>query len=185
VADTKTKMIVKIFIARFLIPVKAGCIFLINMIQEQKILFKNKLKQFCHTMIGQRIAAVKEAMINAQQAANSGEKSSAGDKYETTRAMGHLQKDMHARQLAENLKELAALDAVAVHTVFNAVTTGAFIQCAGVSFFIAAGLGKQIVEGETIIFLSPHAPLASQMQDKKPGDHFLFGKLDTVILDLF
>jgi hypothetical protein len=39
-------------------------------------------------------------MESAQQSANSEEKSSAGDKYETSRAMGHLEKDMHARQLA-------------------------------------------------------------------------------------
>jgi transcription elongation GreA/GreB family factor len=159
--------------------------FLRHMTQQEKIVFKSKLKQFCHAMIEQRIHAVKDAMANAQQAANSEEKSSAGDKYETSRAMGHLEKDMHARQLAENLRELAGLDAVAVHTVYHSVTTGAFVQCAGISFFIAAGLGRQSAEGKTILFLSPHAPLARQMQYKKTGDSFLFADVNTVIVDLY
>ena len=45
-------------------------------------------------MIKQRIAAATLAIENAQSAANAEEKSSAGDKYETSRAMSHLEKDM-------------------------------------------------------------------------------------------
>ncbi|HMC85967.1 MAG TPA: hypothetical protein VKI61_10590 [Chitinophagaceae bacterium] len=69
------------------------------MTAADKILFKNNLKQFCQLTIEQRIAAAKEIIQNVQEAANNEEKSSAGDKYETGRAMGHLQKDMHSRQL--------------------------------------------------------------------------------------
>ena len=69
------------------------------MTAADKILFKNNLKQFCQHTIEQRIAAAKEIIQNVQEAANNEEKSSAGDKYETGRAMGHLQKDMHSRQL--------------------------------------------------------------------------------------
>ncbi len=68
-------------------------------------------------------------MEDAQQAANGEEKSSAGDKYETSRAMGHLQKDMHARQLAEQAKELAALHAVNVDLLYDTMATGAVIEC--------------------------------------------------------
>jgi hypothetical protein len=150
-----------------------------------KIVFKNKLKQFCHALIEQRIHAAKTAMANAQQSANSEEKSSAGDKYETGRAMGHLEKDMYSRQLAENIRELASLDAVNSNIIYDTATTGAFIQCAGVSFFIAAGLGKQLVDGETILFLSPHAPLAKMIVFKKAGDSFLFKGTDMHIIDVY
>src|ERR1700736_1647953 len=81
-------------------------------IVAERLAFKNRLKQWGLDLIGERMAAAKEAMEQAQEAANSEEKSSAGDKYETGRAMGHLQKDMHARQLAESVKELATLHAV-------------------------------------------------------------------------
>lgn len=77
------------------------------MTSQEKIAFKNRLKQTGLQLISDRIAMAKSAGDNAQAAANSEDKSSAGDKYETGRAMGHLEKDMYARQQAENVKELA------------------------------------------------------------------------------
>jgi hypothetical protein len=146
-----------------------------------KIIYKNRLKQFCQQRIEQRITAAKEAIKNAQDAANTEEKSSAGDKYETGRAMGHLQKDMHVRQLAEHIKELADLHAVNTDIVYNTATAGAFIETDQPAFFIAAGLGKQIIDGQPIFFLSPHAPLAGILQNKKQGDSFIFNRNVVVI----
>lgn len=150
-----------------------------------KIAFKNKLKGFCQKSIEDRINAVKEAMKNAQDAANSEEKSSAGDKYETGRAMGHLQKDMHAGQLGGYLKEQAGLHAVNTSIVYDHIAAGAFVQTDTLTFFIAAGLGKQIIDGQPVFFISPHAPLAAQLQHKKNGDSFSFNKQDLLITDIF
>src|ERR1700761_3965133 len=95
---------------------------------QEKLAFKQRLKQWGLDLIGQRIATANESMDAAQQAANNEEKSSAGDKYETGRAMGHLQKDMHARQLAESMKELAALHALSVESIYSTARTGAFVR---------------------------------------------------------
>jgi hypothetical protein len=153
--------------------------------RQEKIIFKNKLKQFCSYLIEQRIKSAKAAIDNAQQAANSEEKSSAGDKYETGRAMSHLERDMHTKQVAENIKEIAMLQAIHTDIIYDTIVTGAFIKCTGMSFFIAAGLGKQIIDGEIILFLSPNAPLAKLMQNKKTGDHFLFAGKDCAIAEVF
>lgn len=155
------------------------------MTDQPKIIFKNRLKQLCQSIITQRIEAVKIAIHQAQEAANNEDKSSAGDKYETSRAMNHLEKDMHSRQLAEIVKELANLHAIDVNRIYTAGVPGAFIQCSGISFFIAAGLGKQIVETDTIFFLSPNAPLAKTLHNKKTGDHFLFNQIETMIFDIY
>jgi len=150
-----------------------------------KIQFKNLLKDFCRRAIEQRMAAAKEAIQNAQEAANNEEKSSAGDKYETARAMGHLQKDMHARQLSEYVKEMSNLLAVNADVIYDHAAAGAFIETDQTSFFIAAGLGKQTIDGKQIFFLSPNAPLALMLQNKKQGDSFVFNKSNIVITELF
>jgi hypothetical protein len=155
------------------------------MTTAEKILFKQTLKQAGLAIIGQRIMAAQALMDEAQQAANQEGKSSAGDKYETARAMGHLQKDMYARQLTEQAKERAALHAINVDAIAEAAAPGAYVQCERVAFFIAAGLGKQVIDGNTLFFLSPQAPLALLMQHKKPGDHFVFNQTRTIIVDLF
>ena len=129
------------------------------MTKEEKIALKDKLKLFCQSVIDQRIQSAKAVINSAQQAANQEEKNSAGDKYETARAMGHLEKDLHTRQLAENLKELAALHAIGTHTLYISVTAGAFIRCNAVSFFIAAAI--------ILFFLLTHRPLLSKPEPVK------------------
>lgn len=155
------------------------------MTDAQKIAFKHKLKKWGLDLIGQRIATANAAMDQAQEAANSEEKSSAGDKYETGRAMGHLQKEMHARQLAESLKELTALQAISIEPFSQEGRPGAYLQGEDIAFFIGAGLGKQVVEGQTILFLSPHAPLAKLLQGKKIGDQVLFNNRPVNLREVF
>jgi hypothetical protein len=151
----------------------------------EKIVFKQRLKRWALDGIGHRIAASREAIDQAQQAANQEEKSSAGDKYETGRAMGHLQKDMHARQLAESMKELAALHSVQTDILYSVAGPGAYVRAEDIAFFIAAGLGRQQLEGQTILFLSPQAPLAKVLQNKKTGDDIAFQGKNIRILEIF
>jgi hypothetical protein len=149
--------------------------------ESEKIAFKNRLKLAGQQIIEQRIAVAKTLIKNAQEAANSEEKSSAGDKYETARAMSQLEKEMHSKQLAEQLKELALLNEVKTDAVYTKVFSGACIECAGMVLFIAAGLGKQTIDEKLIIFLSPQAPLAKILHHKKAGDKFLFSGKEVVI----
>ncbi|SHN37885.1 hypothetical protein [Chitinophaga sp. CF418] len=155
------------------------------MTRQEMITFKTRLKKAGEVLIAERIAMAKSAVDNAQEAANSEDKSSAGDKYETGRAMGHLEKDMYARQLAENIREFDKLQKVNTDIIYTTVQLGAFIRCQTYSFFIAAGLGKQVIDDQTIFFLSPDAPLAKLLLHKKAGDSFLFNKMDMVILEIY
>jgi len=155
------------------------------MLEVERIEFKNKLKEICRSLIQQRMEATKLAMQHAQEAANTEEKSSAGDKYETSRAMSHLEKDMHSKQLAEIVKELGLLHAVGVNKICQVVEPGAFVECAHVSFFIVAGIGKQIVDSKEIYFLSPQAPLAKMLYNKKAGDRFMFNQTEAEIVGVY
>lgn len=141
---------------------------------KERIAHKLLLKQYCEEIFLQRIAITQLAMDEAQAAANQESKSSAGDKYETARAMSHLEKDMHARQLLAHQQDLNALRAINVQIIHQTPAAGAFVRTSTANFFIGAGLGKQSVSGETVIFLSPASPLAQQLLQKKPGDEFDF-----------
>lgn len=148
---------------------------------DERISRKLLLKQFAEQLITQRITITVQAMNAAQDAANHEEKSSAGDKYETSRAMSHLEKDMHARQLLAHQQDLSALRDIDVQKIYTKPAPGAFVKTSNVSFFIAAGLGQQNVNGENIIFLSPISPLAKQLMLKKSGDEFEFKGKNKII----
>lgn len=152
---------------------------------QKKIAFKNKLKHFCEELIQERINAAQQAITNARESTNQEAKSTVGDKYETARAMGQLEQDMYARQLSENLKEFSTLQSIDANNICKEAGAGAFVQCTTISFFIAAGLGKKIIDDKTILFLSPNAPLAKILLHKKAGDSFVFNAANLIIENLF
>jgi len=153
--------------------------------QQEKLAYKAGLKRWALDHLGQRIATAGEAMQQAQEAANSEEKSSAGDKYETGRSMAQLEIDKLRRQLAELVRELAALHAVNADQLITTATSGAILRTDKIDLFISIGLGKQTIANRTVIFLSPQAPMARTLQNKRPGDSILFQQETIPIREIF
>ncbi|MEO6733080.1 MAG: hypothetical protein ABIN01_17785 [Ferruginibacter sp.] len=151
----------------------------------EKSAFKKRLLDICKGVIEQRIASGVAAIANAQAAANEEEKSSAGDKYETSRAMSHLEKDMHARQLTANNAELAALFNINCARLYHAIAKGSFVDCGDCCFFIAAGLGKISFEGRNIYVVAPAAPVAKLLFQKKQNEVILFNERELSINDVY
>ena len=152
---------------------------------DDQIAFKERLWRASIELIESRIARTVTSMEAAQAAANAEEKSSAGDKYETSRSMNQLDKEMHSRQLVANRAELAALQQVPVGQVNAFVGPGAVAAFDGRVFFIAAGLGKINFEGVEVYLLSPKAPLAVALNKKQVGDMVVFDRLESRIELLF
>lgn len=152
---------------------------------QQKLEFKKRLHKKAIEFIEQRITNAAVAMQSAQQAANEEEKSSAGDKYETSRAMSHIEKDMFARQVAENKKELASLLAINFDKLCDNIMAGSIAESKEFIFFIGAGLGSIDFEGKAVYFLSANAPLADLLYNKKKGDTFRFGNKELMIQDIY
>ena len=151
----------------------------------QKTEYKIRLHKFCIEIINKRISAARQFIENAQANANSEEKSSAGDKYETSRAMSHLEKDMHSRQLLANQNELVQLLQVNILTMHTYIAIGSIVACGELVFFIAAGLGKISFEGKIIYLVSPNAPVAKLMMSKTAGSKILFNNKELVVDEVF
>jgi hypothetical protein len=152
---------------------------------EDKIIFKIKLFTVCRQMLEERIAKCLSEVKNAQAFANEEEKSSAGDKYETGRAMSHREKDMFLNQAALNKSELAALLSVDHQKIYKSIQPGAALLCDDCTFFIAAGLGKISMDANTVYLLSPFAPFAKMLTSKKRGDVVIFNRKEIIIRDIF
>lgn len=143
---------------------------------------KQQLHSACLDALNKRIEAAKYAMEQAQQSANSEEKSSAGDKYETGRAMSHHVRDMNAKQLQEALKDLAALKLINPDALHEKILIGSAVKTSGGNFYITVSAGQLKIENEAWFALSPAAPIAQSLLNKKKGDKFLFkGKEETIL----
>lgn len=135
---------------------------------------KKVLITICETLIKQRMEAAEKAMKEAQEASNSEEKSSAGDKYETSRAMGQISRNLNAQQVAEALKELALLQQMAKMPPLSTIQNGSLIETDGPWFFIALGLGKIAWNGKDVYVINPIAPLAKNLMALKTNDTIAF-----------
>ena len=152
---------------------------------EAKIAFKKRIRESCITYLTSRIDAARHAMLEAQESANSEEKSSAGDKYETSRSMGQLHRDMNAKQLEEASRELAYVSALPVTTLSTFAGAGSVVVCDQYVFFIAAGSKTIMEDGQQVVMLSPTAPVARQLEGKKDGDTFQFNGREIKIHGVF
>lgn len=135
---------------------------------------KIEIIDHCKELLLGRIAESKKAMLSAQEAANNEEKSSAGDKYETGRAMGHLEKDRNAGQLAKAQEELTNLMRIDLSIPHKTITTGALVQSTQGMLFLAIGIGSIVIGKDKIVVLSPASPLAQLIKEKRKGDSYIF-----------
>jgi len=154
------------------------------MTKEEKINQKKELKAICITLVETRVSNALQAMNQAQEAANSEEKSSAGDKYETGRAMSQRERDMNAMQWKEANKELLFLKSIDIDKIYECAESGAIIKSNDHTYFIAVGIGSIIYNEQKVFVISAKAPLASLLIGKKKGEEFVFHekriKIETV-----
>ena len=123
----------------------------------------------------QQAETCRKEMKLAQDSANSEEKSSAGDKYETGRAMSQQQRDFFAKRLDAAALELAVFDALSNLSPTGKIQAGSLIKAGNQYFFVGSGIGLlSLPSGEKLICTSTDSPLGKSLMGKKPGDEFSF-----------
>ena len=109
-------------------------------------------------------------------------KSSAGDKYETGRAMINLEKEKVEENLLELVKKRVAISAIDPLKVTRKVMNGSLVETRTGIFFISTSLGKLEIDGNIVFAISPVSPIAQVMLDLTSGDSFEFnGKKDSIV----
>lgn len=145
---------------------------------------KKKVLETCKDILQTRINNAEAAMNSAQESTKSEDKSSAGDKFETGRAMGHLNRDMYAKQLVEAKKDYEKLMKINPNFKNQIVSTGAMVYTNTNIYFIACGIGKIKVLNTEIMVLSPLSPIAMAMLNKKVNEIFEFNQQKYQIISL-
>ena len=131
-------------------------------------------------VLEERIHHIRNSIQRATEAANSEEKSSAGDKYETARAMSHLERDMHAAQLVKAEQELLALKKLDLAKK-DRMFPGAAAKTGEGWYFLSIGLGALETQENKVILLSPASPLGKLFREKTAGDMVRFNQKDLFI----
>jgi transcription elongation GreA/GreB family factor len=133
---------------------------------------KNNLLQQCIAIVQTRINNAEQAIQSAQQASNDDTKSSAGDKYETSREMMQQDTNRNLAQLTEASKLMVALNRISADTISTKADNGSLVLTTNGNFFLAVSAGTLNVDGEAYFAVSPGSPIGNIMKGKKAGDEF-------------
>lgn len=141
---------------------------------EQLLRIKGELFNYCADYVQRRISTALHAIESAREGAESETKSSSGDKYETGRAMMHLQMEQYTVQLSESMKLKEALAQIRIDGESTSVRPGSMVVTDKEIFFIAISIGNVTLKNQRFVIVSPGSPFGTSLMGLKAGDAFTF-----------
>jgi len=146
---------------------------------------KSTVLQHLKSLLEERMRVAWDAMEAAQESANDQGKSSMGDKYETSRSMGQLDRNMHARQFEQTRQERMILERLNAGEKSQRVAVGSLLETTAGWFFVAVSLGSVKINEETVLAVSSSSPVGASLLGKEAGNKFDFMKKQHEILNLY
>ncbi|PUV24374.1 MULTISPECIES: hypothetical protein [Sphingobacterium] len=134
-----------------------------------------------------RIAMIESALETARDSSNDDTKSSAGDKYETSREMIQQDINRYQGQLVEANKDLLQLTNItsAVGDKTDFVKLGSLVKTNVGLYFIATSIGAIKIGDNNVFVISAASPIGQLLLGRKIGESFLFNRLNQTILELY
>lgn len=145
-------------------------------------MIKNKLYDYCVNYVNERINSSQTAITVAQAAANEEGKSSAGDKYETGRAMMQLEIENNTSQLLQTKQLRQVLEHINITITPSVVQQGALVETSQGTYYIAIGAGLVNIDSKPYYLISLVSPIGAILKDKKVGDKVIFNGKEISIL---
>lgn len=136
-----------------------------------------------HELLLAKLADIRTELAELDQSLENETKSSAGDKYETSREMIHQEQEKLSELLAHTKRMLEMLKSS--KTVVNGVVIpGALVQTDKTLLHISVPLGKVESNGKAVFFVSPTSPLAQVLLDKRVNDEVSFNCITHKIIEI-
>lgn len=142
---------------------------------------KEILYAHCEQNVQERLNRIQEEIEKIQASANEETKSSAGDKYETGRAMAQLEIERSWQQLDEAKKLKQVLQGIGIGRMTNVVIPGSLIKTSNGIFYISISLGLVTIEQKKFLFISAESPIGKLLMGKKVNDSITWNRVTYTI----
>lgn len=146
---------------------------------------KQQLYNLCLAYIEQRISTAQQALEMCNSSANEETKSSAGDKYETTREMIQQEIEKHSASLAEAIKQKQFLQQITTGKRYEKIQPGSLVITDKNNFYISISAGALMLEAKKYLAVSPSSPIGINMIDKQAGNSFVFNNITRTIQEVW
>ncbi|SFG76039.1 3-oxoacyl-ACP synthase [Pedobacter insulae] len=145
---------------------------------------KASLYKLCQNFIEERIQTATIALKQAREASNDDTKSSAGDKYETSREMMQQDIDRNKRLLIDAEENLMLLNSIKEVVPTNVARNGSLVYTNQGNFYLSISAG-QLHLGKDIFFaISAFSPIGKLLLGKAKGDQFDFNGKKYIINEI-
>lgn len=135
---------------------------------------KIAVHQACLDHLKQKIERLQKMVDDAQRAASEDTKSSAGDKFETSREMMKREIDKFNQQIGQSNKMLQLLSQLDPTSSPSKVGVGSLLETNEGWYYLSVSLGKLVVAGTTVFALSLASPLGQALAGKGPATELTF-----------
>src|SRR5688500_1791797 len=112
---------------------------------------KEELLKGCIEHVQQRIDLARRAIDSLQRDANEETKSSAGDKYETGRAMVQQEIEKHLQQLSEAQRQMQILSEIKPDAPHLSARVGSVVRTDNGNYFLSVPAGK-LIAGQNLFY---------------------------------
>ena len=152
---------------------------------KDKFQLKKNLLDTCRRIISERIEVIEQNLKGVRESRNNETKSSAGDKYETGRAMLQIEEDNYKKQLHQAQLLNNQLDQIKIDSMANQVGIGSLVVTDQGEYFISVGLGEVSLQGKTYYCISAASPVGGKLIKQKIGYQFDFNGREIEIIEIW
>ena len=111
-------------------------------------------------------------------------KSSAGDKFETSRSTMQIEYDKLNHQIIQLKDQLNKIVLIESNKTFSKIRYGALVITNSSYYLVSIGLGKYSIDNKSVFVISLTSPIGQILVDKKRGDHIIFNNKKEEIIDI-
>lgn len=128
---------------------------------------KEKIHGQCLALLNEKIHVLEVMMRELGEGVKANDKSSAGDKHETARAMIQIEQENIQRQMTGLEEQKALLQKIDAGLKSASVVKGSLVKTDKGYVFLSLALGKIILDGVAVMVLSPQSPLGMRLMGLK------------------
>ncbi len=145
---------------------------------------KRKVIETLTNKLNEQLEDLQRSIASVNESIKGEEKSSAGDKYETARAMNHIELDRLNNLYGNLIKSGTILKNISSKEKHTAIRLGSLVQTSRRHLFFCGGMGKVHVANADILTMSMGSPIGQLFLGKKVGDSIVFNNSSEIIEDI-
>ena len=147
-------------------------------------MFKDKVLNEITVSLRDKILIIENELNILSDEKNNITKSSAGDKFETSRSTMQIEYDKLNNQLIQKKNQLKKIELLDTKKKYKSVNYGSLVITNTNNYLISIGLGQYIIDDHSVFAISLSSPIGRILLDKKKGDSFIFNNNAEKIIDI-